>query len=440
MPLGEIEHNQRASLIAELHARPFLKLKAPSRLAYIALKPDLDGQHSPQMARTQLTDFLDRYDAPHPDEGAVFYFVSLGDKMLKWENHSEFATYTIFTEAHDGEAFSSDLHAAFAPDWIKSHQGRVVCSVIMDLENAADQASMEVRVNGPMRDWFARTSFAASLVTDAGVAIAADFDLDKAGHTRIALLATDEMGPGRIGRAAQRLLEIETYRAMSMLTLPIARKVLTELSTIDSRLSQVMEAMGTRSQKANESLDELLKISADLAILSSQSSFRFSAARAYEALVTQRIELLSEERLLGRQMIGEFMKRRYAPTMRTCRSAHQQLEELTERAAKASELLGTRVTVATSNQNKELLAKMDRRAEQQARLQETVEGISVVAISYYAVSLLTYLLGPVAKLAGLPKTWLAAALVIPVAALVWFSMHRLKERLIRKPDDSGNSG
>jgi uncharacterized membrane-anchored protein len=142
--------------------------------------------------------------------------------------------------------------------------------------------------------------------------------------------------------------------------------------------------------------------------------------------------------VLGRQLFVEFMTRRFDPAMRTCHAAHEALQNASDRADKAADLLSTRVSVTTAEQNRALLHKMDRRAEQQARLQETVEGISVVAISYYAVSLLTYLLAPLTKVLPISKTVLAAMLVLPVAGFVWVSMHRLKEKLIRKDIDAAS--
>ncbi|HVC10220.1 MAG TPA: DUF3422 family protein, partial [Burkholderiales bacterium] len=70
--------------------------------------------------------------------------------------------------------------------------------------------------------------------------------------------------------------------------------------------------------------------------------------------------------------------------------AERRLLELSERVARASALLATRVGVARERQNQDLLASMDRRASLQLRLQETVEGLSVAAITYYVVSLVGY--------------------------------------------------
>src|SRR3546814_18423991 len=56
----------------------------------------------------------------------------------------------------------------------------------------------------------------------------------------------------------------------------------------------------------------------------------------------------------------------------------------------ASNLLRTRVDIELEAQNRDVLMSMNRRARLQLRLQETVEGLSVVAISYYVVGLVGY--------------------------------------------------
>nr|WP_321458108.1 DUF3422 domain-containing protein [uncultured Cohaesibacter sp.] len=435
---AHLNHSLRAPMIREMHARPFLELASPSRLAFIALKPEEDGIHTPQLAREQLIAFLGPFDAEPPRDEAVYHIAELGNMILKWENHTEFATYTLYTYAprpeHLGpDSFATDLHAHFTIDWLSAFPGRIVSSVSARIENVANKAELDDQMSGVVHSWFGSASgFAAAYVSDGDVAIAADFDLDDRGQIRLAVLACNDIGTGRLGRVLQRFLEVETYRAMSMLTLPVAREILGRIKELNSKLSNTVAKISDAKESDKAVLDELLDISAKLSMLSTSSSSRFNAGRAYEELVMQRIELLRESRILERQLFSEFMKRRYLPNMRTCRSAQYQLDDLTFRASHASDLLGTRVQVTTTDQNRRLLGQMDRRAALQARLQETVEGLSVVAISYYAVSLLTYLLTPFAKLVHVEKSLVAAALVVPVGGFIWWSMHRLKERLIRK--------
>ena len=203
-------------------------------------------------------------------------------------------------------------------------------------------------------------------------------------------------------------MEIETYKAMALLTLPVARQVSATVARLDRELAEVVASMAAGIGQEPETLDRLLKIAAEIEHLASTSAFRFGAAGAYEAIVNQRIQVLREARIGGRQLFAEFMTRRFDPAMRTCRSAEERLSDLSARAERAADLLRTRVDVANQAQNVEVLHAMNRRAAMQLRLQETVEGLSVVAISYYAVSLAAGVLAPFAGKAGLDKTYIAA--------------------------------
>jgi len=190
-----------------------------------------------------------------------------------------------------------------------------------------------------------------------------------------------------------------------------------------------MTAMTQGGTGAEETLSELLATSAELESLLAQSSFRFGATRAYEAIVNQRVEVLREERFNGRQTFAEFMMRRFDPAMRTVKASERRLQTLAERAIRAGDLLRTRVDVERSSQNQKLLESMDKRADLQLRLQKTVEGLSVVAISYYAVNLVLYMAQPAAYALGLSKLILAAVVTPVVVLAVWWMVHRIREKM-----------
>lgn len=256
-----------------------------------------------------------------------------------------------------------------------------------------------------------------------------DFRIDENGHVRFAVLTKPDIGKRRLGRIVQRLLEIETYKSASMQTLPIARTVSRRVAELDLELAEIVQQMAKSSGGEINTLDRLLKMAAEIELLSSSTAFRFGAAGAYEAIVNRRISVLREERLQGKQLFSEFMTRRYDPAMRTCRSAQDRLTDLSARAERAANLLRTRVDVASSEQNHEVLKQMDRRAALQLRLQETVEGLSVVAISYYAVSLAGYLLTPVAYKYGYEKSTVLAVVTLPIVGLVFAASRRIHKRL-----------
>lgn len=209
-----------------------------------------------------------------------------------------------------------------------------------------------------------------------------------------------------------------------------AREMATALNDLDGQLSTLMEAMRSGAgTAAEETLHALLDVSVALEALTAETAYRFAATGAYEAIVYERISALREARFMGRQGFGEFMMRRYAPAMRTVKSTETRLQTIAARALRAADLLRTRVDVERSAQNQAILASMDRRADLQLRLQHTVEGLSVVAISYYAVSLVSYLLYPLAEPLAVSKGLLTAMVTLPVVLGVWWTLRHLRRKI-----------
>jgi uncharacterized membrane-anchored protein len=264
-------------------------------------------------------------------------------------------------------------------------------------------------------------------VLDGEAVVSGDFRIDPAGHMRFGVFVRPGISPRRTGRIVQRLSEIETYKTMSMLGLARAREMSPRMGALDMELTKLVGDMRGEAARPEETLRQLLNISAELENMIARSSFRFGATGAYEALVNQRVAVLREARFHGRQTFAEFMARRFDPAMRTVKATERRLEGMARAAQRAGELLRTRVDVERSGQNQQLLESMDRRAALQLRLQKTVEGLSVVAISYYAVNLLSYMLTPVAEPIGISKALLTAALT-PLAVLaVWLAIRRIRQ-------------
>ncbi len=425
MPLLQ-DHPLRYAMANELHARPFPVLDAPGQAAYLAIKQPTDAAARDREAdHAHLIDLLDRFGAKHPAASATHYFGELGRFTLKWEAHTEFVTYTLFVEGEEGEKFAEDAFDLYPRDWLDRAPGVCISSALI----RADRTATEGEILDRMNAWFVGESLAASRILDGAAVVAGDFRIDSAGHMRFAIFAAPDTGGQRIGRIVQRTCEIETYKAMSMLGFARVRDLSSELGRIDRALEALIEEMAGQAAGLDETLTGLLRIASELERLTAKNSFRFSATAAYKALVTERIAVLREERFHGRQTFAEFMARRFDPAMRTVRSTETRMQTMTARANRAGELLRTRVDVDRSAQNQALLESMDRRADLQLRLQKTVEGLSVVAISYYAVNLVSYVTYPLANSAGMSKEMLTAALVLPVVAGVWWAVHRIRRSM-----------
>ncbi|MGI3212371.1 DUF3422 family protein [Roseovarius tibetensis] len=420
------DHPLRYELANELHARPFPTLEAPCTAVFMAIKAPHDAAKRDRAADlAHLTALLDRYGAAHPQPGATHYSGQIGKHMLKWESHTEMVTYTIFTEAVSARPFDPADFEVFPADWLAQAPGQRITSALI---RVVPRESCE-NTCADIEHWFVSESVAVARVLDDAAVIAGDFRIDPAGHLRFSLHVAPTTGQRRVGRVVQRLCEIETYKAMSMLGFARVRAMARMMGETDGHLSRLIDDMTAGTQPADETLQSLLRVSAELESLVAQSSFRFGATAAYEQIVHQRIDVLREERFEGRQTFTEFMMRRYDPAMRTVRATKDRLGTMADRAMRAGELLRTRVDVERSAQNQTLLESMNRRADLQLRLQRTVEGLSVVAISYYAVSLAGYLLYPLTDVLGVSKGMVTAAVTVPVVALVWWMVQRIRKKI-----------
>ncbi|KIN64636.1 DUF3422 domain containing protein [Sulfitobacter noctilucicola] len=421
------DYPQRYALTGELHARPFPSLKAPSTAVFLAIKqPDDAANRDKSKDLAHLIALLDHYGAPRPDADATHYYGEMGRYWLKWEQHTELVTYTVFRNDMGDRAFDPSEFDVFPEYWLMDAPGGRITSALLRI---MPRPPTDDAIQTKLSEWFVPESLAVASVLDDAAVIASDFRIDSAGHLRIAIFKNAETGDRRTGRIVQRLCEIETYKSASMLGFSMVRWMAPQLNDLDAKLEQLMAQMRGPAAKAEDTLHALLDISVELETLSVKTAFRFGATGAYRAIVGQRIEALREERFMSRQGFAEFMMRRYEPAMRTVESSGNRLQTLSARAIRASELLRTRVDVERSAQNQEILASMDKRADLQLRLQKTVEGLSVVAISYYAVSLAGYLLYPVADAFGVNKGTLLALVTLPVVGAVWAMVRRLRKHL-----------
>lgn len=418
-----VEHAQRRALNDELHARPYVRLSAPARVSHLALltgDADIDD-------RRHAAELCWRFKAEGPPDGVNYWFVNLGPCRMNWERHAEFSTYTFYCRDEFTDPFAEPVIARIPGDWLDGLPGELLVAVNLALlprqAAAPGQAELE--------RWFPSGLWAGSLVSGGLADFWSDFRLHEDGFGRM-LVRDIDLDDRKAGRLVQRLLEIETYRMMALLAFPLAREHGAQVTRADRALAGLTAAMTRASGQEDEHrlLAELSGLAAEVERIAAATHYRFSAARAYYALVQRRIEELREERIEGKPTLKEFMERRLAPAMRTCESLRERLEVLSKRITRAANLLRTRVDVALEQQNRDLLASMDRRAQLQLRLQETVEGLSVVVLSYYSVGLVGYALKAL-KAAGLPiDAELLTGLSIPlVVGAVWYGIRRLHHAL-----------
>ena len=422
MPLALPDHALRAELTNEVHARPFAPVSAPARASHLAL---FRGEGGRAEDHAHLAALCRRHGLAPPPEDSAHHIADLGELRLKWERHAEFTSYTFFRDGASPEGLFGDPAIALAPeDWVAAIPGEVVVAVHAEIE----PPGVPARDPSAMAALFGSESFAGSLVTGGAAAAWMDFSMVCDGFGRL-LIQDRGLRPRQAGRLLQRLFEIETYRMMALLGLPLARDAGPMLTEANRSMLSITERMAEIGGVDDETalLEELTGVSRRIESVAARSGFRFGASRAYYALVRRRIEELREERIEGLQTFVEFMERRLAPAMRTCETIAERIDRLSRRLNRAGQLLRTRVDIQLEAQNRDLLRSMDRRAKLQLRLQETVEGLSVAAITYYLVGLIAYALKALSKSGlAIPVEALTGLSIPFVAALVWYGVRRAR--------------
>ena len=430
------DHPERFILADEVHARPPEPLDTPSRLSYVAVLVEPDARAGEFL---RLVHLCERMGVPPPAAGLTHFVTPIGAARLKWERHGEFSSYTTIAAGAPADPFADTAASLLPQHWLRDIPGTTIMAAhaVVLPGGAAPPAEAE------LAPWFApgASIVGAGLADGAGHAFT-DFRIHADGWSRFVLLNRG-FTVRQAGRIAQRLFEIEAYRMLALLALPIARRQSPRINAIEKSLAVLTDSLAREAGRASDGdealLQELTRLAAEIESGLAASQFRFGACRAYAELVRTRIADLREERIPGIQTIGEFMARRFEPAVTTCLTVAQRLRDLSDRVAQASALLSTRVDIVRERQNQALLASMDRRARLQLRLQQTVEGLSVAAITYYAVGLIGYL-ATGGKAAGLRvDPDLVTGVAVPlVAGAALFALRRARRRIAKAEGAAGH--
>ncbi len=419
--LGLAEHDQRFKLHNELHAGAVELLEAPTQISHLVLlcDNDLAGRE-----RSCIAQLCERYGVTPPTLHNNHFSATLGMYRMTWERHTEYSTYTFFHGAPFEIPFAEPAINHVPKEWLETLPGEIIVAthIAFDTSERPRRGLKELSV------LFASNTVIGSEVAAGNAVVWTDNQIHSDGFGRI-LIHDVALRRRQAGRLVQRLLEIETYRMLAMLPVPMMRSYIPKLARFDERLAALTETNIKLECVEDEQrlLNELTQLAAEIERISAKSSQRFNASSMYYEIVKLRVSELREKRIQGLQMIKEFMEQRLTSAMGSCALVNDKLETLSTRVERASSLLRTRVEISMEKQSRDLLHSMDKRAHLQLRLQETVEGLSIVVLSYYLLGLVSYGLKAI-KAAGVKlDAELATGIAIPiVVGAVFFLVRRIR--------------
>ena len=423
------EHALRRALHNEVHARPPEPMRAPLAISHVVMLADAEARDA---SRAHLLALLTDHHLPVPDAHANHLRVDLGSWRLRWELHTEFVTWTFMADAPAGLPRADDYGLALAllpQQWLKDLPGECLARINLRAKQTEDLADRD-----ELHQQFREDSLVACQLAEGAATLHTDFQIGPDGCSRM-LLRVGQLSQRRLGRLVQRLLEIETYRMVALLGLPMARSAAPSLAMAEQELADLAQAIRSAHQDEEaELLERLTRLAGQMEGLYAAQHSRFSASKAYFELVDRRILDIRETRLPGFQSIGEFMDRRLSPARSTCDWVAKRQTALSERVSRMSNLLRTRVDFQQEQSSQALLAAMNKRQGMQLKLQTTVEGLSVAAITYYIAGLIHYVAEGLEAKGWIQSPTMFTALTVPVIALlVWWITRRMHYKVFR-PD------
>jgi uncharacterized membrane-anchored protein len=412
------DHPLRHALVEEMHVRRFPAFAAPARLTQLVM---FTGEEQIAETRRSAEQLCARFNVRAPVNGRYFA-VRLGALDFIWEQHTEVGTYTFIRRGAFEHPFENPVLMEVPEDWLASLPGQVLRATQLAITDSNSPPPDEASI----ASWFKLPNLMSCEIQNSEARIWSD-----------SLIHADEMGrmlirdqslksDGDTARLVQRLQELGNYRNMALLGLPAAQAATPVLTAFEQRLTTLTREIAGRATDDAKLLDELSGLSADLAKVIAETRYRMSATRAYAQLVVDRLRELDVTRIPGQQTLIDFTERRLTPAVRTCESFSQRMEDLSQRVSWASSAMRTRIETTLERQNTSLLESMDRRAQMQLRLQQTVEGLSVLAISYYFIGILGYVAKPLSHVVAIDATVLQGIAAPFVLAFVWWFIRRVR--------------
>lgn len=439
------------ALHQELHARPALPAHAPC-----VVSAWVQWGMTPAQGEAALRELCLAVGAAEASPGARHHRLQAPGFVLKYERHGEFISWqvsrplpplgsapddTTLRRALDDASALAALPAGFIARLSGEGAGEVMAAAHVVMLDAADDEALLRRcermlsasLSSSAHSLDDSTALMGSFIGDARRgALLTTLRLGPDGFVRFVLL-DHGMAPDQAAREAQRLCEIESYRMLAMLGFPVAQREAQRLAELERTLQATVDAMANDSSHDDAAaFDTLSRLSAEIEHSTASTRYRLSATRAYHRLVERRLNDLREQRIPGVQTVGGFLSRRFTPAMAFCDSTDARLTDMAERISRAVSLSRVRVEQRREQGNQELLRALAHRQHLQLRLQQTVEGLSVVAISYYTLGVVGYLAKAAKLVPGLerlsPDAVVAASVVPVLVGVAWF-VRRLRRHL-----------
>lgn len=398
IPLFE-QHADRTDIQAEVHARPPLSIDMEEAEVWhwVIMENPAQPETWP----------------PGIDPNKRHQVMPLTDGLLRFERHTEFVSLTFLGQKRP------------SPDTLRligTCSGRQLAGSRVLIRPEFDQSCHDLFTGDRL--------YGGSSVTE-GIQVATDFQVGADAMVNYVVTGFF-IDPATRGLTVKWIMEMEMYRMAALLGLPEIRRATTELGALEHAAA---EATRDLSEADDDNLGQAITSIADIlsrvAVLRESLRYRIAASRAYNGVVEARLESLAEQRFNERRTLKAFVDSRLTPAISTINAFDARLNQLDVAVRQTMSLARTRLDFVNQEQSAKLLMSMETRARQQVHLAQAVEGLSVAAITYYAVGLIGYILKgiPGDSLIGIYDPVIVAVSIPTIAILVWRATRAARKKI-----------
>lgn len=421
------KHEQYFNCYHELHTRPFPVIKGKVKISNMSFhhsKSDLTEQNIHNEI-AHITELCTSYGLKGPNKNSRHFYQKFSTFELRWERHSEFSSYSFLVKPKHEIFFSKPAINSIPTEWVNSISGKLISALHLEAQH---YPKTETTIRN-IKPFFEQHRLIGSTLRNKQASIWSAMRLHQDNFNRI-LLLSENINQCQNGRIIRTLLELESYRNMVLLAYPLAQDISAKVNDIEIQLANLLEKSDNENHTEKVQLSALSTMAATLAKLIATSRYRFDAAIAYYQIVQSRFDELQEEKIEGLQTFNAFIERRLSPALRTIEAAKYRLDDIAKRIDRASDFLRTKINLVIEEQNQALLTSMNKRAQIQLNLQQTVEGLSVIVVTYYLLALTQYILNAVTIFGIVINVPIIIAILLPVyLILIWLFSLKIKKKI-----------
>jgi len=431
------------TFLKKLHERPHLPLgewlRAPAHVHYKAFRMS-DPPTQRAASRSEFQSLLGTFKVPA--ESMVLretfgYGVKEsenGDRLIVvWQAHTEYYNYQLWhlpSPRNGGVAFGplAFSHHKFPVSSIGSDVCRL--DILLTTDALPSRDALRTLLPGPV--------IYGSRIFDDRTAMATSFTPDEQGRERYWVsVDPSQVHASRLKDIVDAIVRMETYYHLLLMQKPLFSAAIDQVYKFEQvhlKQREIITAhighanSDTLQRWLNSLTQDLLKTNR----ISGKLHFELSASVPYDKIVHTTLASLAEKPIESYRPVSDYVLSGITGVAEGYQQLLRRIETLRAGFEGIISIIRTRVDLIVEAQNLTLLQSVDKTTKNQALLQQTVEGLSVIVIAYYLSGLAGYVFKGLYDVGWLKNANLASAVFVPIAIILAFVITTASKKYLHK--------